>query len=407
MKQTLEVPYDALVRQRDQASIAIYREMFRDIEAARLCISPLKGGSLSARRQAGTNEKHLVELLEVLVGITGNPDYLPNLRSLRISKNADHSGGYDDTALMAIERLINRINIQLEVIGVPVASEALLRLKVLIPAQKIAPVQFEIRGNKVSIKETVSAPPANRRRIIKSARDELLQTGKEIIQELELSNCDRRLLDRMQHLNFQLTGRIDAVRIGLATLSCEMMCSALEQELPSAVFSMLNAYTRGVQLFVGQFPEWNNFLENAAATNFDSGDIYSLQRATSELVESLSHHSEYVDPEVPRTLAFLNELLANPVKATKKAAFAVLRSAENLISVIFGFGVEFAQKTASKTLDAASSTASKVIVATLLAIALSGATSIGPIAGRLPEMQWLKTAADIVKKELELYGKPR
>jgi hypothetical protein len=101
--------------------------MFRDIEAARLCISPLKS-SASSRHQANTNAKHLVELLEVLVGITGNPDYLPNLRSLRISKNADHSGGYDDTALMAIERLINRINIQLEMNGVPAVSETLLRL---------------------------------------------------------------------------------------------------------------------------------------------------------------------------------------------------------------------------------------------------------------------------------------
>jgi len=45
--------------------------------------------------------------------------------------------------------------------------------------------------------------------------------------------------------------------------------------------------------------------------------------------------------------------------------------------------------------------ASRVIVITLLTIALGGAASIGPIASKVPEMTWLQTAAEMVKKQLE------
>jgi hypothetical protein len=119
------------------------------------------------------------------------------------------------------------------------------------------------------------------------------------------------------------------------------------------------------------------------------------------LVEDLKSSPNVVDPEVPRTLAYLTQMLESPSASGKRAAFAVLRSVENLISLIFNYGAEFAQKTISKTIDAASSTASKIIVVTLLTLALGSATAIGPIASKVPEMNWLKTASEIVEKQLE------
>ena len=59
------------------------------------------------------------------------------------------------------------------------------------------------------------------------------------------------------------------------------------------------------------------------------------------------------------------------------------------------------QKTVSKTIDSASTTTSRIIVITLLTLALGSATSIGPIASKVPEMNWMKTATEIVKKQLE------
>jgi hypothetical protein len=208
-------------------------------------------------------------------------------------------------------------------------------------------------------------------------------------------------LSNIQYLQTQLLDETDAIKIGLTNLSCEFMCSAFDHELPSAVSSMLKAHTRGVQLFVGQFPEWNKFLENAATAHLDNDDVTALRIASEHLVETLKTRPDVVDPEVPRTLSYLTQLLENPLVAGKKAAFAVLRSLENFISLVFNYGAEFGQKTVSKTIDAASGAASKIIVATLLTIALTSATSIGPIASKVPEMNWLHTATEIVKKQLE------
>ena len=48
--------------------------------------------------------------------------------------------------------------------------------------------------------------------------------------------------------------------------------------------------------------------------------------------------------------------------------------------------------------------ASKIIVVTMLTLALGSATAIGPIASRVPEMNWLRTASEIVRKQLETMG---
>jgi hypothetical protein len=160
-----------------------------------------------------------------------------------------------------------------------------------------------------------------------------------------------------------------------------------------------------IQLFVGQFPEWNKFLENAASAQFENDDIVQLKGASEVLIDRLKERPDLVDPEVPRTLSYLTQLLENPAASGKKAAFAVLRSIENLISLIFTYGAEFGQKTASKSIETASTAASKIIVITLLTLALGGAASIGPIASRVPEMSWLQTASEIVKNQLKQLSK--
>ncbi|WP_441252124.1 hypothetical protein AB8A28_10515 [Tardiphaga sp. 71_E8_N1_1] len=156
-----------------------------------------------------------------------------------------------------------------------------------------------------------------------------------------------------------------------------------------------------MQLFIGQFPEWSKFLENAATAHLENEDVEALRNASIEMIETLKAQPNVVDPEVPRTLSYLTQLLESPSATAKKAAFAVLRSLENFISLAFNYGAEFGQKTISKTIDGASSAASKIIIAALLTMALSSATSIGPIASKLPEMNWLQTASDIVRKQLE------
>jgi hypothetical protein len=409
LRRTIEVPFDAQLRQRD-ASAKLLREMLRDIESARISIGPLRLST--SRTQEIDPRLYLAELSNELVKLTSNSDYLPILKSIRFrmlpdpiarQKEEEVAPRFADgfSAYDAILAAVDKIHSFANPPGTSDHDQGLFELRSIVPSQKIAPTQFDIKHERLTLKKTRSTSREEDEASIRSARSQLQSNGDKIIKELQQSNCDRRLLDNIQHLQTQLLEETDAIKIGLTGMSCEFMCSAFEQELPSAVSSMLKAHTRGVQLFVGQFPEWNRFLENAATAHLEGEDVSDLRNAAKQLIEALRAQPGAVDPEVPKTFAYLSQLLENPSAAGKKAAFAVLRSIENLISLVFTYGAEFGQKTVSKTIDTASNAASKIIVVTLLTIALGGAAAISPIANKVPEMSWIQTASQLVKKQLE------
>jgi hypothetical protein len=408
LRRTLEAPFEAQLRQKESEGADLFREILRDLESARLSIAPLRARPL-AEIQSG-RITYLSALSRELTRMIENPEYERVLRSVRYRRQPDPGTARTgmriqdievSTAHAAISTLIDLIAAFAVPPGSVGAQRDLFKLQAIVPAQKIAPAQFEIKESRLVVRKNASRSNEEDRRNIASAKAELQQTGDKIVRELQQSNCDRRLLDNIQRLQDQLADDTDAIKIGLTNLSCEFMCAAFENELPSAVSSMLKAHTRGVQLFVGQFPEWNKFLENAATSHLETADIAQLQSASAELVDSLKGRPDVVDPEVPRILAYLTQMLENPSASGKRAAFAVLRSVENLISLIFNYGADFVQKTISKTVDSLSTTASRAIVITLLTLALGSATAIGPIASKVPEMHWMQTASEIVKKQLE------
>ena len=82
-----------------------------------------------------------------------------------------------------------------------------------------------------------------------------------------------------------------------------------------------------------------------------------------------------------------------------------MRSIENLVSKVFSYGADFLEQTTTKTVNALSSAASKLVVIGLLTLALGGATSIGGVAGKINEMAWLKNAVEIVQKQIDKLAK--
>lgn len=403
LRRTLETPYHAQVRQNADEASSILRELLRDLEGARLTLAPVRVNQAS--QNYDDIVPHIVSLIVELKNISTNPDYVPFLRSIPYRPLESEKRtllGVPKTSMDAIQTLIGLLQ------SVGPASDPsnsiphdLFQLNTIVPAQKIAPAQFALENGRVALKRTKSISRNEDKANIDNARSELLKNGQGIVQELERSNCDPRLVENFQNLQVLLSDPTDAIKIGIANLSCEIMATAFDRELPSAVAAMLKAHARGIQLFVGQFPEWNRFLENAAAAHLSNQDVEELRIASEDVIAKLRARPDLVEPEVPKTLSFLTQMLENPSGAGKRAAFAVLRSMENLISFIFKAGAEFGQKTINKTVDSGSSFASRMIVIAMLSLALSSATSIGPIASKIPEMSWLRTATDLVKKQLE------
>ena len=280
-------------------------------------------------------------------------------------------------------------------------AQAARTLRQVVPRQKISPVQFDIVDLKITLlhREAGTANPDSD--IASAAKDELLTRGEKIIGELSRSNCDRRLLENFQDLQRQLCRERDIVRLGISNLSCRVMSNAFEAELPTAVKSMLHSQTLGISMYVAQFPEWARFCENAAASEFEESSIRSIQSSAALLAAELESRPELADPEVPRIVRFISQLIDDPGQGGRRAAFAALRTIENFVIRVYQFGADFIDATANKTSSALSTTTARVIVASLLSVAVAAATGLEPAAIGAGGAAWLERATEIVVQQLQ------
>lgn len=269
----------------------------------------------------------------------------------------------------------------------------------IVPRQQVAPVQFDVVDDRIVIANraprTLDADRAN----IESALEHIKGSGDQLINNLENSNCDRRLLESVKELQSQLFSEGNIIKIGLTNMACGVMGAEFQSELPDAIVAMFNSYSASVSLYVAQFPEWDQFTQKAAAIDLDEDDIAEVDIAAGEVISALADNPELADEEVPKTIAFVRQFLSFPGASSKRAAFAMIRTIENLVSSILRHSVNFFSKTTEKTVEGGSTLASKVIIG-LLGIALMGASGIGPAAVRAGA-PWVKQAAEIVLKQIE------
>lgn len=273
------------------------------------------------------------------------------------------------------------------------------RLETIIPSQQVAPVQFEVSNGKISVAKRSSRAPQEDQKNIDAALDHIRSNGEKLIENLQNSNCDRRLLDSIAELQHQLAAQENVVKIGLTNMACSIMHGQFQNELPSAISGMFISYSTSISLYVAQFPEWERFAQKAAQLEIEDHDIYEVDRTAGALIETLRADPNLADPDVPKTIEFVRQFLAFPGSSAKRAAFAMIRTVENLVSSILRHSLDFFDKTTQKTVDNLSSATAKTIVA-LLGVALIGASGIGSAAIRAGA-PWVKQAAEIVQKHIE------
>lgn len=299
-------------------------------------------------------------------------------------------------ALARFREYLDEVRIESDVTQ---ASLSLDDLEQIVPRQQVAPVQFDIVDGRIVVSQRAPAVAKSDRANVQSALEHIRGSGEQLINNLERSNCDKRLLESVKELQSQLVSDGNIIKIGLTNLACSVMSVQFQSELPDAIAGMFNAYNASVSLYVAQFPEWDQFTHKAAAIDLDEDDIAELDVTAGEIVEGLTNNPTLADSEVPKTISFVRQFLAYPGASSKRAAFALVRTIENLVSSIVRHSMGFLNKTVEKTVDAGSTAASKAIIG-LLGIALMSASGIGPTAVRAGA-PWVKQAAEIIQKQIE------
>ena len=160
-----------------------------------------------------------------------------------------------------------------------------------------------------------------------------------------------------------------------------------------------HTYSMTIRMYAAQFPEWRNFLENSASTEIDESDLSVIQATITSLADNLERNSGLVDPEVPRTLREISQFIQHPRQSAKRMAFAAIRTAENLIISIWRYSADFLGRTLEKAKEVGSSVVARVVVYSLLVIAINAAAGISPLTSKRPEMGWMRNAIELVERQ--------
>jgi hypothetical protein len=313
----------------------------------------------------------------------------------------DEKKGTVVEALVAFRSFIKDLRLEF-----PLAEDGVRTVDILnriVPRQQVAPAQFDIIGNRISIAHRPPRTEESDRVNIQSALEHIRGSGEKLIRNLEESNCDRRLLESIKELQSQIDSESNIVKIGLTNMACSIMGEQFKSEMPDAIMGMFNSYNASVSIYIAQFPEWDQFTQRAAIIDLDEDDVAEVDMAAGDVITALTNNPKMADPEVPKTIAFMREFLSFPGSSSRRAAFAMIRTIENLVSSIVHHSIGFFSKTTEKTVEEGSTLASKVIIG-LLGIALMGASGIGPAAVRAGA-PWVKQAAEIVQHQIETMTK--
>lgn len=275
------------------------------------------------------------------------------------------------------------------------------QLREILPLQSLAPLKFAIRDAKIVVLHQKAEQRTEDQSNILSAKNHLIDEGEKILEELGSSNCDRRLLETYAELQQSLVDGQDIIALGLKNLACGVISKKFCDELPDVVFARMQAQANNIGMFVAQFPDWQRFSDAAAEVTLESTDIVNIASAAKSIAQSTASIPELVDPEVPRLISGLEQLLADPQKSMKRVGFALLRSLENFFIKTFQFVAELVDDTLTETKKTLSKTISKAAVGALVAAAIASATPLSDVAAQVSGSQWLHQAIEIVKSQVQ------
>jgi len=299
----------------------------------------------------------------------------------------------DGTVYQALEALVEFLRI----VDFPRASGS---LREIAPDQKPSPLQFAIENGRLAVLKQPAIAEEQDNENVRAAREALMEAGEALIEGLERSNSDPRLLDSLRKVQQRLESQSDVIQLGLANLACRAMCAMFESELSDAHRALMIGHTQGVAMYVGQFPDWQRFSDNASEAELDVDDVQRIADTAKAIVSDLENNPEIAEAEVPRTIVWLQQLVNDPKTTSKRAAFALMRTIENLVAQTIRHSVDLIDQTVDKTKGKLSGAAS-VLITGFLIVALSGALGLSPLTGKLGEVAWMKTAADLVKSQLQ------
>lgn len=267
-------------------------------------------------------------------------------------------------------------------------------------SQIVSPIQFEIGSDARICIKGENLHSSDNDGAAKAAREEILDSGTRLIGYLKQTNCDLRIIDGLQVLQNHVAQRKNAIRVGLAKSSLEILFLRCEDELSTLVLAMAEAHIALVNMYLSSFPEWKDFRDQSSASSLEPVHAAPLAKALEQVMHHLNSHPANVEPNVYSDLHELHSAISDPETATRLNLFAVWSALQNLIQSVGRFGLDFIKQTAKQTSKKLSVAIANSVVIVLYVGVLSG-TPIVQIIDKVPNSEWIKKAIEVLGRQIE------
>lgn len=372
--------------------VADLADPFASVEGSHLATKLRMAVERTGRRNAEFDTSSSQQIADLLVALNQSP-FMREISAFPFSRSSSHL----ETIGVEAQRVVDLVpDILIEKAEERARNRSALRK--ITPQQSVGPARFAVEGDRLVIAADHSVPDKQTVIATDAARETLRDVGDQLIWSLAASNSDPRLVRAIEAINNLLAPQANVIRLGILNVGLNDTIASLESELSVSVALDLRTYSNGIRMYVGQFEDWAKFLENAVNAELSSEDGAALAAAADRVVQACKDQPEFADPEVPKTIIALRELLNDPAKAGKRAMFAMMRTLENLCVVAFDHIAGAANDTVKAARKAFAMGAGTAIGGVLLVIAAQAAGALGPIGARVPELKWVDQGLELAKK---------
>jgi len=254
------------------------------------------------------------------------------------------------------------------------------------PEQVLAPFQFEVSSNRLSVMPQPRTPKPQSTEIAASVLQVLIASAEDIDDDLNNSNVSNRLKRAFRRLTDSLSRNDDVIAIALLNDMFGDQVRAAEPELSDSLNALLTSFHKQVGSFAAQFEEWQRYIDNNAEVDFTPPTMIKIAAQARAMASALDGR-EYVDPKVPealRTVAEWAEDTKTP-RVRSGAAFSLL----NIFAEVFG-----------KLIQTAKDQSAELVIKTLATVLLAYALASAEVYTHTLQGSWLVPVLEYAQKLL-------
>ena len=264
-------------------------------------------------------------------------------------------------------------------------------LKTVTARQKLGPARFEFRDAILCLEHQVSLPRQGAAGNASVARSVLIEEGDLLLQQSQSTNCDSRLILSFGRMVEKLKADADAIELGLLNIACQQLLLKFEPELSLAISAAMRAFSLGIDLYIGQFRDWELFLGNAASAATTHNEQVALASVADELADEFDVRASAVDIEVPEKIREISGYARGAIDQ-KGLGFSLIRTLENLTASIFRENAEAIIHSRDRHDHA---------LLDLLAVTVDKVGTVSDVFGKFAEGAWIKAAIRHAREMIE------